>query len=52
MGAVVALAADLVAHVPGSQVTLPLNAVTALVGAPVVIWVILRQRNLRASFGA
>jgi iron complex transport system permease protein len=52
MGAVVALATDLIAHVPGSQVTLPLNAVTALVGAPVVIWVILRQRNLRASFGS
>jgi iron complex transport system permease protein len=31
---------------------LPLNAVTALIGAPVVIWVILRQRNLRRSFAA
>jgi iron complex transport system permease protein len=50
LGAAAALIADLIAHVPGSEVVLPLNAVTALVGAPVVIWVILRQRNLRASF--
>jgi iron complex transport system permease protein len=50
MGAILALAADLVASMPGSQLTLPLNAVTALIGAPVVTWVILRQRNLREAF--
>ena len=50
MGASLALLADLMAHLPGSQTVLPLNAVTALIGAPVVIWVILRQRNLRRSF--
>ncbi|MBN1285868.1 MAG: iron ABC transporter permease [Anaerolineae bacterium] len=48
-GAITALAADLIAHVPGSDVVLPLNAVTALIGAPVVMWVILRRRNLRAA---
>ncbi len=50
MGAILAIVADLVAGLPGSQITLPLNAVTALLGAPVVVWVILRQRNLRESF--
>ncbi len=50
MGATLALGADIVAGLPGSQLTLPLNAVTALLGAPVVIWVILRQRNLREAF--
>jgi iron complex transport system permease protein len=52
MGASLALLADLIAHLPGHQMVLPLNAVTALIGAPVVIWVILRQRNLRRSFAA
>ncbi len=52
LGASLALAADLIAHLPGSQITLPLNAVTALVGAPVVAWVILRQGNLRRAFAA
>lgn len=50
MGAIVALLADLIAQVPGSQIVLPLNAVMALLGVPVVIWVILRRRSLRSSF--
>ncbi len=50
MGAIVALIVDFIAQVPGRQLVLPLNAVMALVGAPIVVWVILRQRNLRASF--
>ena len=52
MGALVALLAGLVAEVPGSAIVLPLNAVTALFGAPVVILVILRGRDLRQSFGS
>ena len=52
MGAALALVADLVARVPGSQATLPLNAVTALIGAPVVIWIILRRRDLRQAFAS
>ncbi len=50
-GALVALAADLVAQLPGSQAVLPLNAVTALIGAPVIAAVVLRRRGLEASFG-
>lgn len=50
LGGILAVAADLLAQLPGSQLMLPLNAVTALLGAPVVTWVILRQRNLRESF--
>lgn len=46
MGATLALLADRVAQVPGSQIALPLNAVTSLVGAPVVIAVILRRRHV------
>jgi iron complex transport system permease protein len=52
MGGIVALIADLVAAMPGSETILPLNAVTALIGAPLVVWVILRQRNLGASFAS
>lgn len=42
-GAAVALLADIVARVPYSQTTLPLNAVTALFGAPLLIWLVLRR---------
>ena len=51
MGGIVTLVADLIAQLPGSQTVLPLNAITALIGAPIVAWVILRRRNLHASFG-
>ena len=44
-GAIAALLASLIAELPGSNLVLPLNAVTALLGAPVVIAVVLRQRN-------
>jgi iron complex transport system permease protein len=52
MGAIIALVSDLVARVPGSQITLPLNAVTAIIGAPVVVWIVLRRRNLKSAFAS
>jgi len=51
MGAIVALIAALIAEVPSRNLILPLNAVTALIGAPVVILVILRRRNVQQAFG-
>ncbi|NEQ97938.1 MAG: iron ABC transporter permease [Cyanothece sp. SIO2G6] len=42
LGALLALLADLIAQLPGSQTILPLNAVTALIGAPVLIWLMLK----------
>jgi len=50
LGAAVASASDLVSHVPGAGIVLPLNAVTSLVGAPVLIWVILRRRKTGEDF--
>jgi iron complex transport system permease protein len=51
-GAGLALIADMIAQLPGSTVVLPLNAVTALFGAPVVIWVILRRHDMKETFAA
>lgn len=45
LGAATALACGIVSQVPGSNLVLPINAVTALVGAPVVIAVLLRARR-------
>lgn len=50
MGASVAMIAGLIARVPGSHLILPLNAVTAFLGAPVIIWVILKQNNINRTF--
>ncbi len=50
VGAILMLGCDIIAQMPGSQTTLPINAVTALIGSPVVIWVIMKNRNLKSSF--
>ena len=44
-GAILMLLCDIVAQLPGSEYTLPINAITSLVGAPVVIWLLVRKRN-------
>ncbi|MCT2139744.1 FecCD family ABC transporter permease [Dietzia cinnamea] len=45
LGASVAVVCGIVSQVPGSDAILPVNAVTAAVGAPVVITVLLRSRR-------
>ncbi|MFN8530876.1 MAG: iron ABC transporter permease [Anaerolineae bacterium] len=52
IGAMLALIADIIAQSPGSITVLPLNAITALFGAPVVVWMILRQREVKETFSA
>lgn len=41
----IALTCDVIARLPGSDAVLPLNVVTSLFGAPVVVWIILRRRT-------
>lgn len=50
MGAICALLADLVAQWPGSETVLPVNTVTSLLGAPVVVWILLRRSALKTAF--
>lgn len=50
LGAIVLLFCDIIAQVPGADFVLPINAVTSLFGAPVVIWLIVKRRNLSKSF--
>ena len=47
VGAIVLLGCDIVSHGFGKGYALPLNAITAMIGSPVVIWVLLRKRNRR-----
>jgi iron complex transport system permease protein len=43
LGAILALVADILTQLPGRQI-LPLNSVTALIGTPVILWVILSRK--------
>ena len=44
VGAIVATLAEIVAQLPGHDSVLPLNAITALIGAPIVIWVLIKYQ--------
>jgi iron complex transport system permease protein len=45
-GAIVMLICDIISQLPTSDYMLPINAITALVGAPVVIWLLVKQRKM------
>lgn len=45
-GAILMLICDTIAQLPGIVYTLPINAITSLIGAPVVIWLLVRKRKL------
>jgi iron complex transport system permease protein len=44
-GGAVMLISDIISQMPGSESVLPVNAVTSLIGIPVVIWIILGNRK-------
>lgn len=46
-GALLLLFCDILSHLPGTAYTLPVNALTALIGAPVVIWIIVKNKSIR-----
>lgn len=48
MGAIVMLAGDLIAQLPGYGTTLPINSVTSLLGIPIVIWIIFQNKKIGA----
>lgn len=43
-GGLIMLISDIISQMPGSDNVLPVNSITALIGIPVVIWVILKTR--------
>ena len=45
-GAIILLLCDTIAQLPFSDYTLPINAITALFGAPLIIWILIRKQKL------
>lgn len=45
-GGILLLICDTIAQLPSSSYVLPINAITSIIGAPVVIWLLLRKRNM------
>ena len=50
IGGVVMLVSDIISQMPWSDNILPVNSITALIGIPIVFWVILRNRKYSEIF--
>jgi iron complex transport system permease protein len=46
LGAIIMLICDSIAQLSTSDFLLPINAITSLIGAPVVIWLLVRKRKM------
>lgn len=46
LGASILLVCDTVSQMPGYEITLPINAITSMFGAPIVIWLLVRKRKM------
>jgi iron complex transport system permease protein len=46
-GAAIMLICDVVSQMPGMEITLPINAITSILGAPVVIWLLVRKNSFK-----
>lgn len=48
-GVCLMLLCDVISHMPGNGVILPINAITSIMGAPVVIFIIIKRRKTRKT---
>jgi iron complex transport system permease protein len=46
IGSILMMFSDIVSQLPGQQVVLPITSVTALLGIPIVVWVIIKNQRL------
>ncbi len=46
IGAIILLICDSIAQLPNSSFVLPINAITSLFGAPIVIWLLVRKKKI------
>lgn len=46
MGSTLMLICDILSQIPITNRTLPINAVTALFGAPMIVWIVLKRKKL------
>ena len=44
-GGIVMLFSDIISQLPGMQTTLPVNSVTAIIGIPVIMWMIIKNKK-------
>lgn len=46
IGGILMLFCDMISQLPGLDFTLPINAITSIIGAPIVIWLLVKKQNI------
>lgn len=46
LGAIIVLICDTCTQMPGREFVLPINAITSIIGAPIVIWLLMRKQKI------
>jgi iron complex transport system permease protein len=46
LGINILLVADIISQLPGLEQTLPINSITSLIGIPIIIWIILKNKKI------
>lgn len=46
-GAIIMLICDTISQLPGTDLILPINAITSIIGAPIVIWLLVRKKSFQ-----
>jgi len=47
LGSIMMLICDSIAQVPNSDLTLPINAITSIFGAPIIVWLLVKKRKIQ-----
>ncbi|MEO9964598.1 MAG: iron ABC transporter permease [Reichenbachiella sp.] len=50
LGAIILMCCDVISRMPGFSHSLPLNAITSILGGPLVVWLIVKRGNISNSF--
>lgn len=50
LGANVLLLSDIISHLPSDGISLPINSVTAILGIPIILWLMLSKQKISSTF--
>jgi iron complex transport system permease protein len=49
LGINIMLFADVIAQLPGTETSLPINSITSLIGIPFIIWIIIKNKSIKST---
>lgn len=50
MGISILLLSDILSHLPGSDMILPINSITSIIGIPIILWMVIGRKSIAQAF--